>query len=208
MTALYSSCFPTLIHLIWQSDANEISLTGCLHQDCSSWERMLRQEPGLLGKCRSKGFKIFHKSPASRGEFYRCVYYAGTWLLNWGFMATSADTKHNKIPSLISNKYNSLGTAFPCHLQTRFIPVLKSREMNSWQKLIKGLNINLPVWTCSLKPARTGGSGLLGLGCTRWSLTNPSWELWTHLSWNDLGNLTTMCYTDQKSNYRCWGEKT
>lgn len=122
VTALYSSCFPALIHLIWQSDADEISLTGgctrtaapeswCWGRSLSSW--------GNAG-LRASGYST------RRGEFYRCVHYAGTWLLNWGFMAASADTKRNKIPSLISHKYKSLGTAFPCHLQTRFILDLKS----------------------------------------------------------------------------------
>lgn len=109
VTALRSSCFPTLIHLIWQRDANEISLTGRptyriagLESGC--WGRCLK----LLGKCKSnRVFQNIPQSPASRGGSRKCVYYAGTWLLNWDFMATSADRTCNKLPSLISNKYVS-----------------------------------------------------------------------------------------------------
>lgn len=89
---------------------------------------MLRQVPKLLGKCKCN--KVFQNIPqlsASRGSFCRCVYYVGTWLLSWDFMATSADTKCNKLPWLTSNKclLALLRLAIP---QTRSVLGLKTQE--------------------------------------------------------------------------------
>ena len=131
---------------------------------------MLRQVPKLLGKCESdKVFQNIPQSPASRGASCKCVYYAGTWLLNWDFMVTSANMKCNKLPSLVSSKYVSWHSFCPATYEPGLSQFWRPGKLNGWQKLIHGLNkwTAFHVWT----QPRTKGSVTAEIGVHKVVLT-------------------------------------